>query len=167
MVVALTAVLLVVMQATASSAYTCQFYLSTAKVTCGGVTCTAATSWWYKLLPAGFYRIGPKNSGKSVPWYNLYPYSDKNYWDYHSEVPALGCRGGFALHGGSFSEGCITVTDNDCMAQIESYLNGLSSSTFTVNECKDAWGPNCLFSNCQNGIGTLSRSYIGSLKVYN
>ena len=79
MVVALTAVLLVVMQATASSAYTCQFYLSTAKVTCGGVTCTAATSWWYKLLPAGFYRVAVKPGLWTLDWTGL-DWTGPGFW---------------------------------------------------------------------------------------
>ena len=177
MLLALATVLFVLLQATESSAYvaypespeyTCTFHRGTRQVTCGGVTCTTQQAGWFSgsLLPAGTYRIGPLNTGKSVTWYNLYPYSDGKYWDYNSKVPGLGCRGGFALHGGSYSEGCITVTNDDCMDQIASHLNGFSASSFQVNECNAIWGPNCLSGRCRNGIGTLTRSYICSLKVY-
>ena len=44
-------------------------------------------------------------------WFKLYRQRvSGGYWDYHTKVPELGCHGGFAIHPGSYSEGCITVT---------------------------------------------------------
>ena len=43
-------------------------------------------------------------------WFKLYRQRvSEGYWDYHTKVPELGHHGGFAIHPGSYSEGCITV----------------------------------------------------------
>ena len=161
MLLPIVVLLLVTLQATKSSAQTCTFYHSSGRLTCGPNACTAVRT--NSLLPAGHYLIG----SSSNTWFNLYPYSGGNYWDYHSGVPGLGCRAGFAIHSGSYSKGCITVTDSPCMARIASYLSRRPLNSITVNECNDCFGPNCLFGRCRCGIGTLRRSYIGSLYVYN
>lgn len=149
--------------------YTCSFNRDNLQVTCGGTTCTATKPGWLSgsLLPAGVYRIGPLNTAKSVTWYNLYPLSGGSYWDYYSGVPGLSCRAGFALHGGSYSEGCITVTSDSCMEQIASYLNQLSSLYFSAKECNACTGPNCWWGKCRCGEGNVGRQYIGRLNVYN
>ena len=150
-------------------AYLCSFNRDNLQVTCGGITCTATKPGWFSgsVLPAGMYRIGPLNTDKSVTWYNLYPKSGGSYWDYYSGVPALSCRAGFALHGGSYSKGCITVTDDSCLDQLADYLNQFSSAYFTAKECSACTGPNCLWGKCWCGEGTVQRRYIGHLSVYN
>ncbi len=162
---------LVLLQATESSAPTCVVYMDqgTRKVACGGISCTIVDS--NSLVPLSSYRIGPLNTAKAPTiWYNLYPYtgnnlypyypSDGRYWDYHTQVPGLGCRGGFGLHNGTSSGGCITVTNNTCMESIKQHLDGLPVNPFNVSECKVCFHNGCLF-----GIGTLEKDYIGDLTV--
>lgn len=160
MLLPIAVLLLVTLQATESSAQTCTFSRSSGQLRCGRYTCTAVRT--NDLLPPGYYRIGPQSS----IWFQLFPYSGGNYWDYHSGVPGLNCRGGFAIHSGTYSEGCITVTSS-CMAQIASYLNSQHLSPFTVNQCNACPGFNCWWSRCRCGIGTLNKSYLGSLRVTN
>lgn len=174
MLLPIAVLLLVTLQVTESSAETCTFSRSSAQITCGSISCTAVRPGWLfsftsDLLPPGHYRIGPVyypyKSGERRTWYDLYPYSDGNYWDYHSGVPRLDCRRGFALHNGERSRGCITLTDT-CMGDIANYLNQLPSNDFTVNQCNACFGYNCWGSRCRCGVGTLTASYIGTLYVY-
>ena len=160
MLLPIAVLLLVTLQAIESSAQTCTFSRSSGHLTCGGYTCSAVRA--DNLLPSGHYRIGSSSS----TWFKLYPYSGGNYWDYHSGVPGLQCRAGFAIHGGGYSEGCITVTSPSCMDQIASYLHRQRSTSFTVNECNAcSLSPNCFWGRCWCGVGTLNRVYIGSLYV--
>ena len=148
--------------------FTCVFYRTSGQVTCGSISCNAVKpSWPSRLLPPGLYGIGPLNTDQMVTWYNLYPLSDGDFWDFHSGVPELGCLSGFALHGGTYSEGCITVTDDTCMASMANYLNAISATTLTVKQCAACPGPNCFLSTCVCGEGDLTRTYIGILQVNN
>ena len=143
-----------------SSAATCTYSRSSNRVTCGGVTCSAATPGWFSSkLPSGDYRIGdyPSRSG----WFRLYKYSNGHYWDYHTKIPEESCRGGFALHGGSFSEGCITVTDDSCFNRLTRVINRYRSKSFSARECLT-----CFWGGCRRGHSNVSRTYKATLRAY-
>lgn len=92
---------------------TCVFNRDKSTLSCGGRVC--ATVKAREPTPTGYYLIGPhyKHEEHDVSWFNLYPSAGGRYWDYYTEVPALGCQGYFGLHSGTNSLGCITVHD-DC-----------------------------------------------------
>ena len=90
-------------------------------------------------LPPGTYRIGPPTEWHSLGWFNLYPVTDGATWDYHSKVPSFGCRGGFGLHQGTISEGCITISDNTCLHKLHAAIIGESSTTETVRMDECPW----------------------------
>lgn len=126
--------------------FTCVFYRSFGQVTCGTITCyNVQPQEPSSLLSLGLYGNGPQNYDQlPLIWYNLYPHADGHFGDFHTDVPALGCRGGFAFHDGTYSEDCITVTDNARMESIANYFNAISATSFTVNKCAACPGYNCL-----------------------
>ena len=85
------------------------------------VTCNTADAGSSEL-PAGYYYIGDHylHGPHRTPWFNLYRQrsSGGGFWDYYTQVPELGCRGGFGLHSGGYSEGCITVTNSNCFTRL-------------------------------------------------
>ena len=139
-----------------SQAAFCTYSRSANTVRCGSVTCNtddAGTS----ELPAGYYYIGNHyiHPTENKPWFNLYRQrsSGKGFWDYHTEVPELGCRGGFGLHSGSYSEGCITVTSSNCFTRLKNeILNNFPVIPFDVYECRVChqllwWGYQCAWTS--------------------
>ena len=143
-----------------SDAAFCNYYRNSNRVTCGRVTCSAASPpWWSMRLPRGYYRLGVSDSRSN--WFDLYPRrSNGQYWDYHTKVPEYGCEGGFALHGGSFSRGCVTVTDWTCFNRLSREITSrYSGRQFTARECL-----RCFFGQCRGGLGTVRRSYITDLQ---
>ena len=134
-------------------AATCTYYRSSNQITCGSVTCrTRSPGWWSGgKLPAGYYYIG--DYGYNGNWFKLYRQRPAGgYWDYHSKVPELRCRGGFALHPGTISEGCITVSDNNCYNRLKNVITRYPAISFSVHECLT-----CLFGSCRGGTSTISR----------
>ncbi len=134
-------------------AATCTYYRDSNQITCGSVTCdTEEPSWWSGgKLPAGYYYIG--DYGYNGNWFKLYRERvGSGFWDYHTKVPELNCRGGFALHPGSISEGCITVTDNDCYSDIANVITNYPAIWFSVYECSQ-----CFLGYCLGGTSTISR----------
>ena len=76
-------------------------------------------------LPPGEYRIGTYYfyKRKHKPWFNLYRKSPAGkYWDYYSKIPELDCRRYFGLHLGEASEGCITVTNENCFERLKTVI---------------------------------------------
>ena len=130
-----TAVLLFIAFSETALAATCTYDRSSNEITCGSVTCSAeAPSTDSDKLPAGYYYIG--EYGYKDTWFKLYrqrPGGD--YWDYHTLVPELGCRGGFALHPGTISEGCITVSDNSCYERLKNVIDQNRAKSFSAYEC--------------------------------
>ena len=127
----------------------CTYNRNSDYVLCGSVYCdTQSPSSPNDKLPAGDYYVGNFYHHGSTPWFNLYPRKKgtNDYWDYHTKVPELGCRGGFALHSGTISEGCITVSDDGCFnnlkMQITYYFPVID---FTVKECR---GCSTYWSSC-------------------
>lgn len=137
--------------ATTCSAATCYYHRRSNQISCGGVTCSAEGNVNGGKLPAGYYYIGAFRTHQryDVPWFNLYKQKndESGFWDYHTRIPEAGCRGGFGLHPGTRSEGCITVTDDYCFDRIRSVINGHGDATsFSVSECR--W---CVFGRCLRG----------------
>ena len=143
--------LLIALSETALAA-TCTYYRSSSRITCGSVTCTAiAPSRDSEKLPAGYYYIG--DYGYRGTWFKLYRQRARGgYWDYHTLIPELGCRGGFALHPGTYSEGCITVTDNNCYRRLKNVITRYPAIWFSVRRCH--W---CRWGVCFGGTSTTSR----------
>lgn len=138
----------------------CTYYRSSNRVTCGSVTCdTASPSWWSGgKIPSGYYYIGNFYSHSGTPWFNLYPQRQGGgFWDYSTRVPELGCRGGFGLHAGSYSEGCITVPSSSCFNDLKDEINNFPVIYFNVYECPSYW--DCLWGNCgsTSNLNILSR----------
>ena len=127
-----------------SQAAFCTYYWSSNRVRCGSVTCNTVNAGSSEL-PAGDYLIGTYYSRRGTPWFNLYRQrSSGGYWDYSTQVPELGCRGGFGLHSGSYSLGSITVTDSGCFTwlKIAVTVQGTSNSMLTnvlVVIATDGW----------------------------
>ena len=124
-----------------SQAAFCTYYRSRNTVTCGSVTCNNTAEAGSKELPAGYYYIGNYylHGTRQTPWFNLYRQrsSGGGLWDYHTLVPELGCRGGFGLHSGQVSEGCITVTNSSCFTQLRDEINNnFRVFNFNVYECR-------------------------------
>ena len=149
--------------------FTCVFKHTTGKVTCGQISCDVVTDTFFhgKVLPSGVYRISPRDDTRSVTWYNLYPLSRGRYWDFNSEVPGLSCEGGYALHGGDYVLGTITVIDDTCMEEISILLDVQSTNVFGARTCKTCpLVPDCWWKTCSCGEAEIPRGYIAILYVY-
>lgn len=132
-----------------SQAAFCTYYRSSNTVRCGSVTCNTAEAGSSEL-PPGYYLVGEYYSHRHVPWFNLYRQrSSGRYWDYHTKVPELGCRGGFGLHPGGISEGCITVTDSNCFNRLRNEINKhYKPRDFNTYECIGCiWKVGCVMQN--------------------
>ena len=144
-----------------SQAAFCTYYRSSNTVRCGSVTCNTVDAGASEL-PPGYYLIGEYYSHRimHLPWFNLYrSRSSGGYWDYHTKVPELGCRGGFGLHPGGISDGCITVIDSNCFNQLTNEINKHYKPTnFNAYECINCvWKVGCI----QKSI--VSRSHTADL----
>ena len=141
-------------------AATCTYDRSANLIRCGSVTCSAASPpWWQRKLPAGYYYIG--DYGYKKTWFKLYRQrAAGGFWDYHTRIPEQSCRGGFALHPGSYSAGCITVTDDYCYNRLKNVITGYSAIWFSVYECR--W---CRWGTCLRGTSTISRLCTTDLQV--
>lgn len=89
--------------------------------------------------PNGAYAIGPvyKNTQHGISWANLYPRkrNGEGWWDYYRANPDVpGSRSHIALHPGSLSYGCVTVTDFSCWSKLESMLKSKSGDYITVSK---------------------------------
>jgi hypothetical protein len=124
--------------AAVTSAATCTYCRSTNQIRCGGVSCnTKADVVGGGKLPSGYYYIGNYYSHGGVPWFNLYKQrSSGGYWDYYTQIPEESCRGGFGLHPGTISEGCITVLERSCFNRIRDVINTYPAIPFYVTECR-------------------------------
>eukprot|EP00483_Globobulimina_turgida_P000374 UN00374 len=100
------------------SAVMCYYSSSADTVRCDGSQ-TCNTVDYADPLPSGTFLVGPQSGSHSGGWLNLYPVvSEIHVWDYYTNVPSFGCRGGFGLHEGTQSLGCITISDNSCWNSI-------------------------------------------------
>ena len=147
-----------------ATAATCTYDQSANTVSCRGISCKTVGQVQGGKLPKGSYRIGTfyLHGRARTPWFNLYPKrSAGGYWDYYTKASELGCRGGFGLHPGSVSLGCITVTDKRCFDQIKAVVQRFPSNSFDVTECLT-----CTFGRCLRGTNTLrGRRYHTDLQV--
>ena len=150
--------------AASSYAATCNYYRSSNSVTCRGVTCNAVSSVRGGKLPLGYYYIGEFRRRGSTPWFNLYKQRNngRGFWDYHTKIPEESCRGGFGLHPGTRSLGCITVTNRSCFNRLRRVINRYRSRQFTVTECRT-----CFWGRCLRGQNRISRRRTTDLRVYN
>ena len=138
-------------------AATCTYYRSSNRITCGSVTCDSALLDSRSQLPAGYYYLG--EYGYKGTWFKLYRANvGGGFWDYHTKIPELGCRGGFALHPGTYSAGCITVTDSTCYNRLKDVINRYRAVSFSVYEClscgRSGWSSSY---RCRRGTSTISR----------
>jgi len=150
-------------------AATCTYNGRENHVTCGDVECSTKEAGNLEL-PAGHYRIGVfyEHPRLHTPWFNLYRKrsSGGGYWDYSTLVPELSCRGGFGLHPGTISQGCITVTEGDCFQRLKEVIMGYGSKNFSPYECRVCrrwWfgsSYRCLFTQ------RIPRSYTTDLEAY-
>ena len=166
----LSLLLVMVIFTSTSQAAFCTYSRSSNTVRCGSVTCDtddAGTS----ELPAGYYYIGDHyiHAKHNLPWFNLYRQrsSGEGFWDYYTEVPELGCRSGFGLHSGSYSDGCITVTNSNCFTRLKNEIvNNFPVIPFDVYECRichQSWwgsGHRCAWTQ------TISRPCTADLQSY-
>ena len=144
---------------------TCVYDQSANTVNCRGQTCSTVGQVQGGKLPRGYYLVGKYylHGSARTPWFNFYPKrSAGGYWDYYTRVAELGCRGGFGLHPGSASLGCITVKDRSCFNKIKDVLLRFPVRTFDVKECR-----NCVFGRCLRGEGDIrgQRQYLTDLQV--
>ena len=145
--------LLFIALAETTLAATCTYYRSSNRITCGSVTCsTASPPWWSSgKLPAGYYYLG--DYGYNGNWFKLYRQrASGGFWDYHTQIPERSCRGGFALHPGSYSAGCITVTNSNCYNRLKNVITSYPAIWFSVYECRG-----CFLGSCRFGTNTISR----------
>ena len=160
----------ILMMSTSSHGAFCTYYRNSNSIMCGSVTCsTASPTNEADKLPPGYYYIGNyyTHPRHGVPWFNLYRQRNGGgFWDYHTEIPELGCRGGFGLHSGSFSLGCVTVTES-CFSQLRNEINRhYSEINFNAYECRgchERWrwigsGYSCYWTK------TISRVRTGDLQ---
>lgn len=158
-------VILFVSFAACSFAATCSYYRSSNQITCGGVTCdTLATVDGNGKLPPGYYYIGNFRYRGSVPWFNLYKQKvggSAGFWDYYTQIPEESCRGGFALHPGTYSLGCITVTSDSCFQNIKQVITAFSVIQFDVTKCRG-----CVFGICIFGTRKTRAPCTTDLQVY-
>ena len=146
-----------------SSAATCSNHHVSNQITCGSVTCAAVSDVNGGKLPTGYYYIGNLYQHRfGVPWFNLYKQKadGTGFWDYHTKIPEESCRGGFGLHVGSISEGCITITDNSCFNELSQVIMGYPIINFTVTECSG-----CYFGHCWGGTSQTSAPCTTDLEV--
>ena len=152
---------------TSSHGAFCTYYSNSNSVTCGSVTCsTASPNSEADKLSTGYYYIGNYYiHGSTTPWFNLYrKRSSGGFWDYYTKIPELGCRGGFGLHSGGASEGCITVTDSSCFTQLRNEIDqNYRELNFNAYECRGChegwlWGYKCLWTQ------TIERVHTGDLE---
>eukprot|EP01084_Bolivina_argentea_P287638 493568_1 len=113
----------------------------------GAVTC--ATVNYDNPLPGGAsYYLGPETTSHEQGWFNLYPIYGDTSWDYHTRVPDFDCRGGFGLHEGINSLGCITVSDHTCWNSLYSVITDTpmhrSTTTLLLDECSHCYWSTCL-----------------------
>jgi hypothetical protein len=136
----------------------CYYSRSANTVRCGSVKCSAASPGdSYEKLPPGSYRVGG-----DPWWFKLYPARKSGgYWDYHTKSADHSCRGGFALHPGGISEGCITVVDTSCYNRLKSVITRQDTSSVTVREC--LW---CRWGFCWLGVWNIRRTLYNSVWVY-
>ena len=132
----------------------CEYSRSRNTFRCEGVICrTKKPTEDHLKLPIGFYRVGQFYEQGSTPWFNLYPLrSGGGYWDYHTKSPDHYCRGGFGLHVGVISEGCITVNSDPCFDKLKKIITAHKTAVVNVKEC--LW---CLCSGCWKGEATVAR----------
>lgn len=88
--------------------------------------------------PRGEYLIGKIYQHMGRDWYNLYPKkrSSNAYWDYYYKSPDTG-RSHIALHPGTVTLGCVTVTSNSCWNLIRDRVNTGSPQKQAVSA---SWG---------------------------
>eukprot|EP00484_Ammonia_sp_Unknown_P005116 CAMPEP_0197075770 /NCGR_PEP_ID=MMETSP1384-20130603/211780_1 /TAXON_ID=29189 /ORGANISM="Ammonia sp." /LENGTH=219 /DNA_ID=CAMNT_0042514619 /DNA_START=81 /DNA_END=740 /DNA_ORIENTATION=- len=122
-------------------------------ITCYGptetVTCSSVEPGWFEFpLPTGVYWVGPATTTHGAfGWLNLYPVTaNGGIWDYHTKVPEFSCEGGFALHEGTYSKGCITVTDGTCWDRLYAQITRNSLSYKSMDECLT-----CIWGACRSG----------------
>ena len=137
----LVTIILVTAAFASSQAAFCTYSRRRNSVSCGSVTCNTAEAGSSEL-PAGYYYIGNHylHGTAGTPWFNLYRQrsSGGGFWDYYTRVPELGCRGGFGLHSGDNSAGCITVTNSNCFTQLKNeIINNFPVIYFNVYECRN------------------------------
>lgn len=149
----------------ATSASVCVYDQSANTVSCGGHMCSTVGQVWGGKLPVGYYLVGTfyLHGNAKTPWFNLYPKrSSGGYWDYYTRVAELGCRGGFGLHPGTDSLGCITVKDRSCFNKIKDEILGFRKKSLDVKECR-----NCIIGRCFGGEHDIrnQRSYLTGLQV--
>eukprot|EP00483_Globobulimina_turgida_P011123 UN11144 len=122
----------------------CTYKMNERKLKCGTMTdwCTTQTDNVHGSkgpTPPGDYRIGQFRIHHEVGWFNLYPKRDNHpatYWDYSTHAPDRKCRGGFGLHFGSRSAGCITVLDKECWKKVEEQVKSQSYQSKTTYKCQ-------------------------------
>ena len=144
---------------------TCSYDQSSNRVSCGGVTCSTIGQVQGGKLPTGYYRIGTfyHHGSAGTPWFNLYHQrSAGGFWDYYTKASDIGCRGGFGLHPGTVSLGCITVKNRGCFDRIKAVITRYSPKKFDVTECLS-----CLWGGCRRGTNTIrgDREYLTDLRV--
>ena len=131
---------------------TCFYSSSQNIIRCGSVTCSTRTPT--APLPKGWYRVGEFYNRRNVPWFNLYPQrSSGGYWDYHTKSPDHSCRGGFGLHSGTISEGCITVGSDPCFDKLKKIIESHGTSSTRVAECRG-----CRWGLCLGGQSITTRT---------
>jgi hypothetical protein len=137
---------------------TCYYSRSANTVRCGSVQCSAVSPWLSSWkLPPGSYRVGG-----DPWWFKLYPARKSGgYWDYHTKSADHSCRGGFALHPGGISEGCITVVDDSCYDRLKGVITGQGTSSVTVRECLRCW-----WGSCRGGEQNIKRTLYNSVWVH-
>lgn len=148
----------------ASLAATCTYDQSANTVTCDSVTCRTVSQVSGGKLPVGYYRIGNfyHHGSARTPWFNLYKQRPAGgYWDYYTKIPDESCRGGFGLHPGTVSLGCITTTSPSCFDRLKTVILRSSVKSFTATEC--LW---CGFRICWRGTSTVTRYYTTDLSVH-
>jgi len=87
-------------------------------------SCPAVTGTIGAPTPAGTYLIRRQGDAQRDRWYNR----DRSSW-YLLEPQFTTTRSRMQLHPGSFSAGCITVTDTSCFSRLATILNGPGTVT--------------------------------------
>ena len=151
------------MSTSSSQAAFCTYYRNSDSVTCGSVTCsTASPINEADKLPSGYYYIGNyyNHPQHRVPWFNLYRQrASGGFWDYSTLIPELGCRGGFGLHSGTVSEGCVTVTDSSCFTRLRNEIYRRYHETkFNAWKCRSCTRRGCFWTQ------TVGRARTGDLQ---
>ena len=120
----------------------CIYYRLSNRVMCGSVMCNTASTFLPVIglpttnLPPGYYYIGNNYTHDGTPLLNLYRQrTTEGFWDHSTAIPELGCHGGFCLHSGRVNEGCTTVTDSSCFAQLLDEINHYLPIPFDAYQC--------------------------------